>query len=105
MIGVYCPKCTSILELEGQNRCAPLLLSLGYFFKFMLFRCQEVLPEYQDHFRMKSLNVDKHVKFLVKAATTRGFEWEMTEYLRMSGRGLIEFLSTVRCSYFVELIN
>ena len=31
------------------------------------------------------LEVEKHAQFLLKMATDRGFEWTMSEYLRMSG--------------------
>ena len=31
------------------------------------------------------LDCERHAKFLLKMATDRGFEWTMSEYLRMSG--------------------
>ena len=31
------------------------------------------------------LQLEKHIKFLVKMSSDRGFEWTMSEYLRMSG--------------------
>lgn len=34
---------------------------------------------------MTNLEIDKHAKFLIKTASDRGFEWTMSEYLRMSG--------------------
>jgi len=34
---------------------------------------------------MSNLEIDKHAKFLIKTASDRGFEWTMSEYLRMSG--------------------
>lgn len=34
---------------------------------------------------MVEIDVEKHVKFLLATANNRGFEWIMSEYLRMSG--------------------
>ena len=34
---------------------------------------------------MQQVHVEKHVKFLLATAKSRGFEWLMSEYLRMSG--------------------
>jgi len=34
---------------------------------------------------MPEVDVERHVAFLLKMATDRGFEWTMSEYLRMSG--------------------
>lgn len=34
---------------------------------------------------MSIIEVDKHAKFLLATAQSRGFEWVMSEYLRMSG--------------------
>ena len=33
----------------------------------------------------EKIEVAKHVEFLLKNANSRGFEWIMSEYLRMSG--------------------
>ena len=34
---------------------------------------------------MVEIDVEKHVKFLLATANNRGFEWIISEYLRMSG--------------------